>query len=265
MCGSGAEAAAAVDALVGGLGAQAGTLLFEERLEGEEVSVIALCDGERYTLLPFAQDFKRLRDGDIGPNTGGMGAYGPALAADPRLEGIGERVIAPTLRAMAARGTPFVGALYAGLMLTAEGVRVLEFNARLGDPECQVLMLLIEEDLLPWLSAAAGGRLPSHALRTRPGAALGVVLAAPGYPESPKRGGTIEGIAAAEAQGARVFHAGTERRGGALVTAGGRVLTVCAYAPTMGEARRQAYAALRQVRFPGAQFRGDIGPRGAAV
>ena len=231
-------------------------------LEGEEVSVIALTDGQRHVLLPPAQDHKRLRDGDQGPNTGGMGAYCPAPVIDAAtLSQVSETVITPVLRTMAARGTPFRGALYAGLMLTPTGPSVLEFNARFGDPEVQVLVMQLGEDLLPWLEACAGGTLVPRPLRLLPGASVGVVLAAAGYPGTPVRGTPITGVDRITGA-ARVFQAGTAREGQALVTAGGRVLTVCARGPNLAEARANAYGAVTRIHFEGMQFRRDIGAKG---
>ena len=230
------EAVEAVRALAA-LGEAGRTLVLEEVLDGEEVSVIALCDGARYVLLPPAQDHKRLLDGDRGPNTGGMGAYCPAPVLDAAaLSRVGEEVIAPVLRTMAARGTPFRGALYAGLMVTRDGPSVLEFNARFGDPEAQVLAMSLGEDLLPWLDGCARGRLAPRPLELLPGASVGVVLASPGYPAAPVIGARISGVDRIGGS-CRVFHAGTALRDGALVTAGGRVLTVCARGPTLAEAR----------------------------
>ena len=238
------EAVEAVRAL-SALGEAGRTLVLEEVLEGEEVSLIALCDGERYVLLPPAQDHKRLLDGDRGPNTGGMGAYCPA----------------PVLRTMTARGTPFRGALYAGLMVTREGPAVLEFNVRFGDPEAQVQMLSLGEDLIPWLEACARGTLAPAPFALLPGASVGVVLASPGYPAAPVTGAPISG-ADRIGGSCQVFHAGTTLRDGALVTAGGRVLTVCARGPTLAEARANAYGAVGRISFPGMQYRRDIGAKG---
>ena len=255
------EAVQAVRSL-SALGDAGRTLVLEEVLEGEEVSVIALTDGQRHVLLPPAQDHKRLRDGDQGPNTGGMGAYCPAPVIDAAtLSQVSETVITPVLRTMAARGTPFRGALYAGLMLTPTGPSVLEFNARFGDPEVQVLVMQLGEDLLPWLEACAGGTLVPRPLQLLPGASVGVVLAAAGYPGTPVRGTPITGVDRI-AGAARVFQAGTAREGQALVTAGGRVLTVCARGPNLAEARANAYGAVTRIHFEGMQFRRDIGAKG---
>jgi phosphoribosylamine--glycine ligase len=257
-----AESARAAVRAVGAMGTAGERMVLEELLEGEEVSVIALCDGERYVLLPPAQDHKRVGEGDTGPNTGGMGAYCPVpfLSAEA-LAQVGERVIGPMLATLRRRGTPFKGALYAGLMLTRNGPKVLEFNARFGDPETQVLMLQLREDLLPLLEACARGRLESRPLVLEPGASVGVVLAAEGYPETPRRGQRIDGVDLS-AQDGTVFLAGVEAREGALVTAGGRVLTVCARGADLAEARTKAYATAAGIRFEGMHFRRDIGARG---
>ncbi len=257
-----AEAARAAVRAVGAMGAAGQRMVLEELLEGEEVSVIALCDGERYVLLPPAQDHKRVGEGDTGPNTGGMGAYCPAPFLSPEaLAQVGERVIAPTLATLRRRGTPFRGALYAGLMLTPGGPKVLEFNARFGDPETQVLMMQLAEDVLPLLEACARGRLESRALEVHPGATVGVVLAAQGYPDAPSKGQKIEGLNAVPGD-ATVFIAGAEAQAGGLVTSGGRVLTVCARGKDLADARARAYAAVAAPRFEGMHFRRDIGAKG---
>lgn len=234
-------------------------ILLEERLEGPELSVIALCDGERYVLLPPSQDHKRVFDGDQGPNTGGMGAYAPArFLSDEALAALGEAVIAPTLAELKRRGAEFRGALYAGLMLTPQGPKVLEFNARLGDPETQPLMMQVKDDLVPFLQACARGRLEARAIDVHDGAAVGVVLAAHGYPQAPRLGDEIAGLDGPLPAGVQVFHAGTRRVDGKLVTSGGRVLTVCAQAPSVDAARALAYEAAERVRFEGRHFRRDI-------
>lgn len=238
-------------------------LVLEEVLEGEEASVIALTDGERYVLLPPAQDHKRLLDGDRGPNTGGMGAVTPVPALGSRaLAEVGETVIRPVLREMAQRGHPFSGALYAGLMLTASGPRVLEFNVRFGDPEAQVLVLQLAEDLLPLLDASARGTLVERELEARDGVSVGVVLASAGYPVAVRTGVAITGADRLTGT-TQVFHAGTALVDGRLVTAGGRVLTVCAHAPSFSEARAVAYGAVSRIHFEGMQLRRDIGERAA--
>jgi phosphoribosylamine--glycine ligase len=240
------------------LGAAGSKLVLEEALEGEEVSVIALVDGEHYALLPPAQDHKRLLEGDKGPNTGGMGAVSPVYTAG--LAALGESVIAPVLREMARRGRVFSGALYAGLMLTANGPRVLEFNARFGDPEAQVLVLQLDEDLLPLLYACAMRTLVQRPLRAAQGASVAVVLASSGYPGIARTGLPITGTDAVRPD-VYVFHAATALAGGQLVTAGGRVLSVSAQGPSLEAARRAAYAAVDGIRFEGMQFRRDIGER----
>jgi phosphoribosylamine--glycine ligase len=259
VAGSAEEAVAAVRSL-SQLGEAGSRLVLEERLEGEEVSVIALCDGERFVLLPPAQDHKRVRDGDQGPNTGGMGAYCPTGAIDSAgLETVGAQIIAPMLRELSARGMPFRGALYAGLMMTAAGPKVIEFNCRFGDPETQVILMQVEEDLLPLLHACATGKLAQSTVSVAKGVSVGVVAAAENYPGTPASGDVIEGLG--EVAQAVVFHAGTRQDGGRLVTAGGRVLTVCAHGEDFEAARARAYAALEKVRFRGMHFRRDIGAR----
>ena len=256
------EAAREAVRTVGAMGSAGQRMVLEELLEGEEVSVIALCDGERYVLLPPAQDHKRVGEGDTGPNTGGMGAYTPVpFLSDAQLAAVGEQVIAPTLATLRRRGIPFRGALYAGLMLTRNGLKVLEFNARFGDPETQVLMMQLAEDVLPLLDACARGRLESRPLAVHPGASVGVVLAAHGYPEATRKGDHIEGADTVSAD-APVFVAAVEDKGGAWLTAGGRVLTVCARGADLAEARSRAYAATARIRFEGMHFRRDIGAKG---
>jgi phosphoribosylamine--glycine ligase len=241
-------------------------VVVEELLEGEEVSLFALCDGAAAVALPAAQDAKRLRDGDEGPNTGGMGAYAPVpfLSARDREELV-EAVHGPVLEELAKRGSPFVGLLYAGLMLTEGGARTLEFNCRFGDPETQAILPLLEGNLLDALAGAAGGDLAGASVDVADGAAATVVLAAPGYPDAPEVGSALSGLEEAEAAGALVFHAGTALRDGALLSAGGRVLNVTAVGPSLTDAREHAYAALDHIRLVGAQFRTDIGARAVAV
>ena len=255
------EALAAMFA--GGFGEAGACVVIEEFMEGEEVSFFALTDGE--TVVPFgsAQDHKRVGNGDTGPNTGGMGAYSPASIFTPALQ---ERVLAqivePTVRTMAADGVPFSGILYAGLMLTAEGPKLVEYNARFGDPECQVLMARLESDLLELMLACAQGRLAqAPEPRFREEAALTVVMAARGYPGTPQKGGAIHGLDAAAAGGALLFQAGTAQRDGALVADGGRVLSVTALGSDVAEAQRRAYAAVDAVDFPSGFCRRDIGWR----
>ncbi len=261
------DAAEAVQGIrsLGKLGPAARRLLVEERLEGEEVSVIALCDGQRCLLLPPAQDHKRACDGDLGPNTGGMGAYAPAPFLSPAgLAEVGAQIIQPTLDELARRGSAFRGALYAGLMITRSGPKVLEFNCRFGDPEAQVLMMQIDEDLVGLLRECAEGELTQRTVRTRAGASVGVVLAAEGYPQTPAIRDEIRGLAEAESVG-QVFQAATRRDGDRLVTAGGRVLTVCGRGETIAEARASAYAAVARINFRGMHYRRDIGARALAT
>ena len=254
----------AIDSLTA-LGDAGRRLLIEERLEGEEVSILALCDGERFVLLPPAQDHKRVGDGDTGPNTGGMGAYAPApVLTVQQLDEVGRTIIAPTLRELDARGARFRGVLYAGLMVTPTGPKVIEFNARFGDPEAQVVLMQLEEDLLPLLDACARGTLEPHALRLRSGSTVGVVLAAENYPGTPHQGDAIAGLDAIPS-GVQVFHAGTRMYGDSVVTAGGRVLTVCAHAAGFEEARAQVYAAIGALSFRGMHFRKDIGARASRL
>jgi phosphoribosylamine---glycine ligase len=230
-------------------------IVIEELLEGEEVSVFALCDGARAVALPSAQDFKRVGDGDTGPNTGGMGSYSP-VSIDA--EEIVELVHRPVLAELTARGGPFVGTLYAGLMLTEDGPKVLEFNCRFGDPEAQSILPRLEGDLLDALAAAAAGRGEQIELGATDDAAVTVVLAAGGYPAESDTGSTIDGIEAAEATGALVFHAGTALRGDRLVTNGGRILNVTACGETVTDARERVYAAAELITFPGMRYRRDI-------
>jgi len=238
-------------------------LVIEEWLDGEEVSLFAIADGQ--TVVPFgtAQDHKRVGDGDTGPNTGGMGAYSPAAVLTPALEARAmAEIVAPTVAAMAAAGTPFTGVLYAGLMLTRTGPKLIEYNVRLGDPEAQVLLPRLDTDLLPLLAAAARGALAeAEPPRFADAAALTVVVAARGYPGTPAAGGTIGGLDRAQTGGATVFQAGTRIEDGRLVACGGRVLAVTATGASVGEARDRAYAALGQVAFADGFHRTDIGGR----
>jgi phosphoribosylamine---glycine ligase len=236
-----------------------GSTVIEELLEGEEVSVFALSDGRHALPLPAAQDFKRIGDGDTGPNTGGMGAYSPVAQAGD-VAALVEQLHVPVIEELARRGTPFVGCLFAGLMLTDDGPRVLEFNARFGDPETQALVPRLDGDLLEALTAAARGDLAGAHLNERTDAAVTVVLAGPDYPaRSDYAGVTIDGISEAEATGALVFHGGTAVRDGRTVTNGGRILSVTGTGPTVEAARERAYAAVDLVSFEGARFRRDIG------
>ena len=236
------------------------TVVIEEGLTGPELSLLAVCDGRQAVPLAPARDHKRLGDGDTGANTGGMGAYSPVAEAGPRLvEDVMEQAVGPTLAFLRGLGIDYRGVLYAGLMLTAEGPKVLEYNVRFGDPEAQVVLPRFVGDLASFLYRAAEGHLtdePSFA----DDACVTVVLAAEGYPASPRTGDVVSGVEEAEsAEGVIVFHAGVEHDGeGRLVTAGGRVLDVTAAGPTVSEARRRAYEAVAHISFPGMQYRGDI-------
>ncbi|MEP9402851.1 phosphoribosylamine--glycine ligase [Sphingomonas sp. VNH70] len=257
-----AEAEAALAAIFAQPGGEA---VIEEFLAGEEASLFVLTDG--VSLMPFgsAQDHKRVGEGDTGPNTGGMGAYSPAPVLTPALEQLAiDTIVAPTVKAMADRGTPYSGVLYAGLMLTERGPKLIEYNARFGDPECQVLMARLESDLLPLLLAVAEGRLgEAEPPRFSEDYALTVVMAAPGYPGTPETGRPIGGIAAAEGAGTTVFHAGTRSGDTGVVTAGGRVLAVTARAASVTAAQAAAYRGVDALDFPGF-CRRDIGWREVA-
>jgi phosphoribosylamine--glycine ligase len=247
----------------GGLGAAGAEIVIEEFLEGEEVSFFALCDGTRALPLASAQDHKRVHDGDQGPNTGGMGAYSPAPIMTADLEArVMREIVEPTVAAMRQRGTPYVGVLYAGLMLTASGPKLIEYNARFGDPETQVLMPRLVSDLAALLLAACEGRLEGAEVRWREDAALTVVMAAKGYPGAVEKGTRIRGIEdAAALDGVLVFHAGTALDGGRLVASGGRVLNVTALGRTVEQAQARAYAAVAKIDWPEGFCRKDIGWR----
>lgn len=258
------EAVAAVDGIMvrKKYGEAGNRLVVEERLTGEEVSVLAFTDGR--TVLPMlpAQDHKPVFDGDRGPNTGGMGAYAPAPVCTPEIyDRVVRDILEPTVRGLREDGITYRGVLYAGLMLTAGGPRVLEFNVRFGDPEAQPLLALLETDLVDVALAVIEGRLADVRLSWRGGAAVCVVLASGGYPGAYAKGRVIQGVDAAERAGAVVFHAGTAERDGELVTAGGRVLGVTAVADGLPEAIRQAYRSLELISFEGMQFRRDIGQK----
>jgi len=247
-------------------GASGDRVLVERFLTGEEVSFIALSDGERVLPLATSKDYKRIGEGDTGPNTGGMGAHSPSGVVSAELAAeILTTVIRPTVEGMAAESRPFRGVLYAGLILTAEGPRVLEYNVRLGDPEAQALLLRIEDDLLPVLAAGADGDFGAHRLRFTRDAAACIVLASSGYPGKPVKGEAIRGIERARAhEGVEVFHAGTaweDRDGGTLVAAGGRVLDISARGEDLVTALRRAYAAAGEIEWPAKVFRRDVGKR----
>lgn len=259
-----AEVSAAIDAMFSGaFGASGRSIVVEEFLEGEEASFFALTDG--VDILPFgaAQDHKRVGDGDVGPNTGGMGAYSPAPVFTPAIERqVMDRIIRPTVEGMRKRGRPFKGVLFAGLMLTKDGPKLIEYNARFGDPETQVLMMRLKSDIVPILLAVADGKLNSVDARFHDDAVLTVVMAAKGYPDAPQKGTVIEGLDAAQKiPGIEIFHAGTKLQDGKLVANGGRVLNVTARAKTVTEAQKLAYQAVDLIKWPGGFCRRDIGWR----
>jgi phosphoribosylamine--glycine ligase len=240
------------------------SLVIEELLEGEEVSLFAICDGRNAVALAPAQDFKRVGDGDVGPNTGGMGSYSPVPGVgDAETQELLETMHKPVLAELARRGSPFVGLLYGGLMLTPDGPRVLEFNARFGDPETQSILPRLDGDLLEALHGAATGDV-GDGIGAGPDAAVTVVIAAPDYPQAGDTGTPIEGVENAEADGALVFHAGTAVRDGGLVTNGGRILNVTATGKDVSGARAKAYAAVDKISFPGMRYRTDIAAKAEA-
>ncbi|HZQ41338.1 MAG TPA: phosphoribosylamine--glycine ligase [Rhizomicrobium sp.] len=257
-----AEAHQAIDFMFeGGFGESGHAIVVEEFMEGEEASFFALSDGTNVVPMAGAQDHKRVGDGDTGPNTGGMGAYSPAPVLPPALQDVAmEKFIKPTVAAMKARGTPYMGVLYLGLMITAEGPKLVEYNCRFGDPECQVLMPRLKSDLLAALLAAREGRL--RPLVWSNDAALTVVMASKGYPGPYEKGHVITGLdEAAALPGITLFHAGTERRGADILAVGGRVLNVTATGPTIAQAQARAYAAVAKIHWQGAFVRRDIGWR----
>jgi len=247
----------------GAFGSAGRTVVVEEFMEGEEASFFVVTDGT--SALPFqaAQDHKTIFDGDRGPNTGGMGAYSPAPVMDATTDRrVMDEIVTPTIAAMAKEGAPYAGVLYVGLMITKDGPRVVEFNCRFGDPECQAILPRLDEDILPVFDAVARGRGLPASLRWRPESSVCVVLASRGYPAAPKVGDPISGLDDAGAlPGVNVFHAGTARRDGGLVTAGGRVLGVQALGPDIRSAVARAYEAVDRIRFDGMQWRSDIGQR----
>ncbi|WP_374407354.1 phosphoribosylamine--glycine ligase [Pelagerythrobacter sp.] len=253
---------ALADMFDGRFGAAGAEVVIEEFMEGEEASFFALTDGATILSFGTAQDHKRVGDGDTGPNTGGMGAYSPAKVLTPTLHGeVLERIIAPTVRTLADEGTPYSGVLFAGLMLTETGPKLIEYNARFGDPECQVLMMRLESDLGDLMLACAKNRLGTcDPVRRSPQTALTVVMAANGYPGTPEKGGAIA-LGDAEANGAKVFHAGTKLDGATLVANGGRVLNVTACGANVTEAQAAAYKAVEAIDFPSGFCRRDIGWR----
>jgi len=267
ICESADDAIATAQAMFAGRFGPAGDrIVVEEFLEGEEASFIVMVDGRYVLPLATSQDHKRLRDGDLGPNTGGMGAYSPAPVVTPAIhERVMREVIWPTVRGLAAEGTPYVGFLYAGLMIAGDGTpRVLEFNCRFGDPETQPILMRLRSDLTELVDAALDGRLEGVPLDWDPRAAVGVVLAAGGYPESVRKGDAIQGLRAAAQLPGKVFHAGTERRGDEVVVSGGRVLCAVGLGDTVRAAQSEAYALVSAIGFEGMQFRRDIGHRAIA-
>jgi len=258
------QAEAAIDMMfAGGLGEAGAEVVIEEFLTGEEASFFALCDGDNAVPLASAQDHKRAFDNDQGPNTGGMGAYSPApvMSAEMSARTMNE-IIAPTLRAMKAMGTPFKGVLFAGLMITAQGPKMIEYNVRFGDPETQVIMLRLMSDLVPALIASRDGMLKNFDLRWYPQPALTVVMAAKGYPGSYAKGSVISGLdAAAQIPDVEIFHAGTREQGGRILANGGRVLNVCARGQTVAQAQKRAYEAIARIDWPEGFCRSDIGRR----
>lgn len=262
VCGDRAEAEAAIDeALVDGAFGDAGRrLVIEAYLDGPELSVLGVCDGRRVVALPAAQDFKRAGDGDTGPNTGGMGAYSPVPGVDDAtLTRVRTDILQPVVDALAARGTPYVGVLYAGLVLTEDGPQVLEFNCRFGDPEAQAVLPRLRSPLAKLLNAAARGRLGDAVVDVEPRACVTVVLASEGYPGKSPKGRPITGLEALVArEGVWVFHAGTAKKEGRLVTDGGRILAVSALGDDVASARAAAYSAIGRVRVEGAFYRRDI-------
>ena len=261
ICQTLAEAEAAIRSVLveRAFGDAGNQVVIETFLEGEELSVIALTDGERMVTLPAARDYKRLRDGNQGPNTGGMGSYAPVPDLDPELHAqIRDVILQPTIDGLRADGRPFRGALYAGLMLTRDGPQVLEFNCRFGDPETQVILPLLDFDLAELMRLCAKGRLATESVTALPESAVCVVLAAEGYPERPRGGDAVTGISAVLERSALVFHAGTALRDGELVTNGGRVLSIVGLGADLPRAAERAYAAAELIDFAGKQMRRDI-------
>ena len=268
LCDTVEEAHAAVDTMMAdkAFGDAGNEIVVEEFLDGEEASFFALVDGTTALPLVSAQDHKAVGDGDTGPNTGGMGAYSPAPVMTEALEAeVMKTIIAPSVKAMADAGAPYAGVLYAGLMITDSGAKILEYNVRFGDPECQVMMMRLKSDLLPALIAAADGQLANFDLRWHDDAALVVVMAANGYPGSYEKGSEIKGLGAASAlDEVVVFHAGTKSDGDKVLASGGRVLGVTAMGTTVTEAQSKAYTAVKEVDWPGGFCRRDIGWRAIA-
>lgn len=267
VCEDAEQAAQVLDEMLNqhAFGEASDQVVIEEFMVGEEASVFALADGTNYVLLAPAQDHKQIGEGDVGPNTGGMGAYAPApVVTAAVLDRVKQDIIEPTLRGMADAGHPYRGVLYVGLMITANGPKVVEYNCRLGDPEAQVVLPLLETDLVDVFQALVQGRLDEVDLRMRPGAAACVVMASEGYPGSYEKGFVVEGLDDAVSESALVFHAGTRRDDDSVRTNGGRVLGVTGLGSDLQEALDTAYAAVEKIRFDGAQYRRDIGRKGLA-
>lgn len=259
------EAEAAVREMMEGraFGSAGTTVVIEEFMEGEEASVLAFCDGKTIIPMISSQDHKRIRDNDEGPNTGGMGAYAPApVMTDELMKTVRETILQPACDAMAAEGYPFVGCLYAGLMITAEGPKVVEFNCRFGDPETEVVLPMLDSDLAEIMMHCVNGTLSEEDVRWKDGYAVDVVLASEGYPAGHTDGDVITGIEEAEKLGCHIFHAGTKKRSGNFVTNGGRVLNVVARGATLKEARDKAYEGVSAIRWRGMQYRHDIAAKG---
>jgi phosphoribosylamine--glycine ligase len=263
ICHTPAEAASAVDEIMLKFGAAGRQVVIQELLVGMEISLHALCDGKTAKLFPASQDHKRIRENDAGPNTGGMGAYSPApFLNEMELAEVGRKILGPWLHGCHAEGIDFRGILYPGVMLTKDGPKVLEFNARFGDPETQVYLTRLENDLLDLLEASLDGSLENLELRWRPETAVCVVMAAAGYPGTPVKGALIRGLDEAGAlANTKIFHAGVARQGAGMVTHGGRVLGVTAWGAGLKQARDRAYEAVAKIKFDGAQFRRDIGAK----
>jgi phosphoribosylamine--glycine ligase len=268
ICGTVEEAETAIRAAMDEcvFGDAGSRVIIEEYLEGEEASILALCDGERFVCLPSSQDHKRIYDGDEGPNTGGMGAYSPAPVITPEMQKkIEKTVLAPTLREMAKRGVPYKGVLYAGLMITKDGPRVVEFNCRFGDPETQAVLPRLRSDLVELMEGCIDGNLPEEPLDIEPGAAVCIVAASGGYPGSYEKGKEIRGLEEAGSEdGVVVFHAGTKKDDGRVVTSGGRVLGLTATGSSVRDAVEKAYSAIGKIEFDGIFYRRDIAHRALA-
>lgn len=253
---------AIIDCFSGTFGEAGAAVVIEEFMEGEEVSLFVLCDGQTLLPLTTAQDHKRAFDGDKGPNTGGMGAYSPApVMTREQFEFAMDRIVRPTAEGLASRGTPYQGVFYAGLMLTADGPKLVEYNARFGDPECQVMMMRMESDILPLLLATATGTLAGHGVTWKDAYALTVIMATQGYPGSYGKGSEIRGVDGLDAPELTVFHAGTKREGTRLLANGGRVLNVTALGATVKDAQERAYRGVDQIDWPEGFARRDIGWR----